>query len=195
MNIGGEILSKYGGDPVRPRPPRRGSRLTGFVMMLVGTLFVAGLTMMAWKSQPAAVALAAIAVIAAPINLFVRDAHDRPVAAWMAWPPLSRVEDWGPFRAWLFGSSASARRFSLIEHWVDVLFDPPAKPAPFEHREDYTPMSRALGVTLFLLYVAAIAMAFRWGWLGFLHAAPRPAAGTGGPGITGGPGTSGGAGP
>ncbi|MBM4099547.1 MAG: hypothetical protein FJ260_06300 [Planctomycetes bacterium] len=171
MNIGGEILSKCGGDPVRPRLPRRGSRLTGFVMMLVGTLFVAGLTM-----------------IAAPINLFVRDAHDRPVAAWMAWPPLSRVQEWGPVRSWLWASSGSARRFVLIDHWVDVLFDPPAKPAPFEHREDYTPMSRALGVTLLLLCVAAIAMAFRWGWLGFLHAAPRPAAGTGGPGTSGGAG-------
>lgn len=187
MNIGGDILRRYGGDPDPPRPPRRGSRLAGFAMALVGALFVAGFSTLAWQSQPVAVVLAVVAVVAAPLNLFLRDAHDRPVAAWMAWPPLSRVQEWGPARTWFWASSSSARGFFLIDHWVDVLFDPPSAPRPFEQREDYTPMSRALGVTLFLLYLAAIAMVFRWGWLHMLLARGRPAAG--GSGSAGGAGT------
>lgn len=180
MNIGGEILRRYGGDPDPPRPPRRGSRLTGFVMALVGALSVAGFAMMAWQSQPVAVVLAVLAAIAAPLNLFLHDRHGRPVAAWMAWPPLSKVQQWGPVRMWFWASSGTARGFVLIDHWVDVLFDPQTTPLPYEHREEYTPMSRALGVTLFLLYVAAIAMVFRWGWVHMLLASARPAAG--GPG-------------
>ena len=183
MNIGGEILRKYGGDPDPPRPPRRGSRLTGFAMALVGALFVAGFTTVAWRSQPVAALLAILAAIAAPLNLFLHDRHGRPVAAWMAWPPLAKVRDWGPVRTWFWSSSGTARGFVLIDHWVDVLFDPQTTPLPYEHREEYTPMSRALGVTLFLLYVAAIAMVFRWGWIDFLHARHRPGAGAaGGPG-------------
>lgn len=190
MNIGGEILRKYGGDPDPPRPPRRGSRLTGFVMALVGALFVAGFAGLAWQSQPVAVVLVALAVIAAPLNLFLHDAHGRPVAAWMAWPPLSKVQQGGVAGSWFLARSQYARGFILIDHWVDVLFDPQTTPLPYEHREEYTPMSRALGVTLFLLYLAAIAMAFRWGWISILHAKLRPAAGAaGGPGGPAGAGT------
>lgn len=186
MNIGGEILRKYGGDPDPPRTPRRGSRLTGFVMALVGALFVAGFAGLAWQSQPVAVVLVALAVISAPLNLFLHDRHGRPVAAWMAWPPLSKVQQGGLAGSWFLARSQYGRGFILIDHWVDVLFDPQTTPLPYEHREEHTPLSRALGVTLFMLYLAAIAMVFRWGWIHLLLASPRSGAGTGGAGSAGG---------
>ena len=136
MNIGGDLLRKYGGirDPDdEPGPPPPGSWVVALCVAGVGVPGAIGLLTLAWNQEAAAKALAALLVPSFIVSIFLRDRWGRRAVAF-------------PF----------VRRPSWLLSMLNI--DRP-------DQDRATPTAYAFGLVLSILSIGLMAVAVHWGWI------------------------------
>lgn len=136
MNIGGQLLRKYGGlrDPDDdPGPPPPGSWIAALCVAGIGVPGAIWLLTLAWDQEAAAKALAVLVIPCFVVSIFLRDRWGRRIVAF----PLSRRPSW---LLWM----------------LDV--DRP-------DRGSATLTAYALGLVLGILTIGLVSVAVHWGWI------------------------------